>query len=94
MDNEDQFITFQNQEEYARISGEGKLLKFNNDLCRSAAKEFDIIRNNDINGIVQDYQAWAKLITLILDGAAEEVSHIMKKVGGNQGDLIRGFNVK
>lgn len=75
-------------EPFAVITSNGELGEFNNKLCRQAAKEFD----DAGDGPKEEYQCWAKLIVLILDGSAAQVDHIMKAGGGNQGDKIRSFS--
>jgi hypothetical protein len=73
---------------FAVISSKGELEKFDNVLCREAAKEFDEAGL----GVKEEYQCWAKLIVLILDVAGSEVDHIVKAGGGTQGDLIRAVS--
>jgi len=73
--------------EYARISPDGKLEKFNNKICREVADEFD--EDN-----TQTYLAFAKLCILLLEEAASIVDHINKQGGVSYGDLIRNLEVE
>lgn len=81
----ERILRLENNETFAVLSKDGKLIKFDNKLCREIAAKFD---PNNFDTI----KTWAKLIVTILDAAGEEVSHIRKEGGGNQGDLIKGFN--
>lgn len=74
--------------DFAIISRDGKLKKFDNDLCRKAAKTFDTSNKKEI------WMCIAKLIILVLDNASMSVEHILKEGGGTQGDKIRSFSKK
>lgn len=70
---------------FAEVSSSGKLIKFDNQLCRKIAD------NPDMNGGIVNGAAVLSII--LLEKAAEQVDHILKEGGGTYGDLIRNLNI-
>ena len=72
-------------EPFAIISENGELVEFDEALCRKAAKEFDGLRGY----YKEEYQCWAKMITLILDAeraGKQKLEALLKERDGGAHD--------